>query len=330
MMNKIETPQNSFQDSVWNSQHYSNQKPRPEQGVLIKFLQGGDPLPWSRANETVPVSMIEEPTPADIKQRLKENKDETHWDENQYSAGSLNKWGLIYFYLTVFGKGNCTILLPVSILTLLHFVFFDDWGATEIIEVIYIFLPFVFLPSALIWGYAEASERGYLPMPWFMKAVKHFTFSRSTGRVIRYKNNKELYSHPFPEFDCYLVSSPSHQGVLSYQLHLVHRYHRYSDSIPLHTFSSSQQPDELERIWNLIQRYMDTSQPMPDVPELEPARAKDPTTAVWDAKNNRKPDYWFSMDDDEFEEALFELQAEQRFMPNQGPEIDLFNGGTKA
>ncbi|MBN1009288.1 hypothetical protein JW499_21915, partial [Amphritea sp. ZJ14W] len=111
------------------------------------------------------------------------------------------------------------------------------------------------LPSGLIWGYAEASEHGYLPMPWFMKAVKHFSFSRSTGMVTRYKNNKELYSHPFPEFDCYLVSSPSHQGILSYQLHLVHRYHRYFDSIPLHGFSTSQQPDEFERVWNLIQRY---------------------------------------------------------------------------
>ncbi|MCV6610653.1 MAG: hypothetical protein OIF55_07795 [Amphritea sp.] len=329
-MNKIETPQDRYQDSVWNSQHYSNQQPRPEQGVLIKLLQGGDPLPWSRANETVPVSMIEEPTPAEIKQRLKENKGETHWDENQYSAGSLNKWGLIYFYLTAFSKAICTMLLPVFIIVLLSSIFFDDWSFTDVVGAIYIYGVYVFLPSGLIWGYFEASGRGYLPLPWFMKAVKHFTFSRSTGRVIRYKNNKELYSHPFPEFDCYLVSSPSHQGILSYQLHLVHRYHRYSDSIPLHTFSSSQQPEELERIWNLIQRYMDTSQPMPDVPELEPARAKDPTTAAWDAKNNRKPDYWFSMDDDEFEEALLELQAEQRYLPNQGPEIDLFNGGTQA
>lgn len=330
-MHKTATPQDQYQDSVWNTQQYSNQQPRPEQGVLIKLLQGGDPLPWCRANETVPVSMIEEPTPADIKQRLKENKDETHWDENQYSAGSLNKWGLIYFYLAAIGKGFCIFVGPIFILVMLGFILFDNTlNYSELTEVIVNYVIFVFLPCGLIWGYFEASGRGYLPMPWFMKAVKHFNFSRSTGRVTRYKNNKELYSHPFSEFDCYLVSSPNHQGILSYQLHLVHRYHRYSDSIPLHTFTTSEQPDELKRIWNLIQRYMDTSQPMPDVPELEPARAKDPTTAAWDAKNNRKPDYWFSMDDDEFEEALLELQAEQRFKPTQGPEIDLFNGGTQA
>ncbi|WP_415891623.1 hypothetical protein ACMXYN_09595 [Neptuniibacter sp. PT8_73] len=330
-MNKIETQQDSYQGSAWNSESFACQKPRPKQGALLKLLQGGDPLPWTQANATIPVSMIEEHTPAEIKQRLKENKGETHWDENHYHAGSLNKWGLIYFYLTAFSKGICTMIAPAFYLFIFVSSFFDeDVTYSDLSTTIYIYTVYIFLPSALIWGYFEASGRGYLPMPWFMKVVKHFTFSRSTGLVTRYKNNKELYSHPFSEFDCYLVSSPNHQGILSYQLHLVHRYHRYYDSIPLHTFTTSEQPDELKRIWNLIQRYMDTSQPMPDVPELEPARAKDPTTAAWDAKNNRKPDYWFSMDDVEFEEALLELQAKQRFKPTQGPEIDLFSGGTQA
>ena len=319
-----------YSSTAWNSERYSNQKPRPEQSTLIKLLQGGDPLPWSRANETVPVSMVEEPTPTEIKQRLKENKGEIHWDENQHSAGSLNKWGLIYFYLTAIGKGICTMVSPVFAVFIIVFPFLNESvSLSELINIIFVYILFILLPSALIWGYFEASGCGYLPMPWFMKAVKHFTFSRATGMVIRYKNNKELYSHPFPEFDCYLVSSPSHQGILSYQLHLVHRYHRYFDSIPLHGFSTSQQADEFKRIWNMIQRYMDTSQPMPDVPELEPARPRDPTTAVWDAKTNRKPDYWFAMDDDEFEEAINQLRAEQRFMPTLGPEIDLFNGGIK-
>ncbi|MCV6612035.1 MAG: hypothetical protein OIF55_14760 [Amphritea sp.] len=143
-MNKIETSQNRYQDSVWNSQHYSNQQPRPEQGVLIKLLQGGDPLPWSQANETVPVSMIEEPTPAEIKQRLQENKGETHWDENQYSAGSLNKWGLIYFYLTVFGKGICTMVAPAFFLFMLISSFIDEDAAlSDIITTVYIYSIYI-------------------------------------------------------------------------------------------------------------------------------------------------------------------------------------------
>ncbi|MBN1009195.1 hypothetical protein JW499_21390, partial [Amphritea sp. ZJ14W] len=229
-----------YSSTAWNSQRYSRQKPRPEQGTLIKLLQGGDPLPWSRANETVPVSMIQEPTPSEIKQRIKDNKGETYWDENQCTVGSLNRWGLIYFYITMFAKGGIVIFLPIFLFISLQEIIFNGSSLKTEMELFIDFSFYVFLPSGLIWGYAEASEHGYLPMPWFMKAVKHFTFSRATGMVTRYKNNKELYSHPFPEFDCYLVSSPSHQGILSYQLHLVHRYHRYFDSIPLHGFSTSQ------------------------------------------------------------------------------------------
>ncbi|MCV6612094.1 MAG: hypothetical protein OIF55_15075 [Amphritea sp.] len=141
-MKNVEIPQGQYQDSVWNSQHYINQKPRPEQGVLIKLLQGGDPLPWSQANETVPVSMIEEPTPTEIKQRLKENKGETHWDENQYSAGSLNKWGLIYFYLTAFCKAICTMAAPAFFLFMLISSFIDEDAAlSDIITTVYIW-PF--------------------------------------------------------------------------------------------------------------------------------------------------------------------------------------------
>ncbi|MBR9868378.1 MAG: hypothetical protein GYB20_11895 [Oceanospirillales bacterium] len=134
-----------YSDTAWNSERNSNQKPRPEQGSLIKLLQGGDPLPWGRANESIPVSMIAEPTPNEIKQRLKENKGETHWDENQYSAGSLNKWGLIYFYLTAIAKGFCTIGGPLFIIVVLGFILFDtSLNFNELLEALYIYSLFSF------------------------------------------------------------------------------------------------------------------------------------------------------------------------------------------
>ncbi|MBN1009264.1 hypothetical protein, partial [Amphritea pacifica] len=116
---------------------------------------------------------------------MKHNKGETHWDENQCAIGSLNRWGLIYFYITMFAKGGIVIIGPMFILTIIAFVILDDWNFVDVSEVIYNFTLSIFLPSGLIWGYAEASEHGYLPMPWFMKAVKHFSFSRSTGMVTR-------------------------------------------------------------------------------------------------------------------------------------------------
>ncbi|WP_372599795.1 hypothetical protein [Amphritea sp.] len=129
-----------YSSSAWNSEHYANQKPRPEQGTLIKLLQGGDPLPWSRANETVPVSMTQEPTPAEIKQRINDNKGETYWDENQCTIGSLNHWGLIYFYITMFAKGGIVIVAPLFVIVVFANILFDDTlDFAELLDGIYIY-----------------------------------------------------------------------------------------------------------------------------------------------------------------------------------------------
>ena len=133
-----------YADTAWNSERYSNQKPRPEQGTLIKLLQGGDPLPWSRANEIVPVSMIQEPTPAEIKQRLKENKNETHWDEKELSIASLNSLSNAFYILSSLAKVACIVLLPISLISTLFLSIVDETiGFKEYIEIM-IFFPNIF------------------------------------------------------------------------------------------------------------------------------------------------------------------------------------------
>ncbi|SER10980.1 hypothetical protein SAMN03080615_03961 [Amphritea atlantica] len=127
-----------YSSTAWNSERYSRQKPRPEQGSLIKLLQGGNPLPWNRANETVPISMIQEPTPAEIKQRIKDNKGETFWDENQCTIGSLNRWGLIYFYITMFAKGFCVFLGPLFPFITIYLYFDDPEDLNGLLDFIYI------------------------------------------------------------------------------------------------------------------------------------------------------------------------------------------------
>jgi hypothetical protein len=55
---------------------------------------------------------------------------------------------------------------------------------------------------------------------------------------------------------------------------------------------------ELYAHWDELQRYMDVSQPLPDVPALEKYRHLDPTTAEYDAagKRGRLEDYWATLD----------------------------------
>lgn len=52
---------------------------------------------------------------------------------------------------------------------------------------------------------------------------------------------------------------------------------------------------ELEIVWALLSHYMDTSRPLPDIPDFEPFRQLDPTTQAFDVQTKR-PDYlWFNM-----------------------------------
>lgn len=44
--------------------------------------------------------------------------------------------------------------------------------------------------------------------------------------------------------------------------------------------------------WELLQSFMDVTNPLPDIPELEPLRPYDPTTIEWDRKNKRPKNFY--------------------------------------
>lgn len=69
---------------------------------------------------------------------------------------------------------------------------------------------------------------------------------------------------------------------------------------------------EYYRLWNMIQRYMDISQPMPDILVLEPARERDPTTAAYDKQTGRNPRYWRDMSDEEYQQTLKKSQISKK------------------
>ncbi|WP_232092183.1 hypothetical protein [Photobacterium damselae] len=137
--------------------------------------------------------------------------------------------------------------------------------------------------------------------------------------------NKVLFSHPFVEFDCYLTTTPTPQGFFDYQLFLVHRYNGYKHGVPIGRFiTGSKQLDEYKRLWNMIQAYMDVRQPLPDIPMNEPFRDKDSATIAYDKVHNRKPDFWFSMSDEEFELAVAKIVEKQNTEPALGEMIPIF------
>ncbi|SDM76526.1 hypothetical protein SAMN05192555_11917 [Franzmannia pantelleriensis] len=58
----------------------------------------------------------------------------------------------------------------------------------------------------------------------------------------------------------------------------------------------------------MLQRYMDTSQPLPDTPLWEEFRPLDPTSLEHDRRSGRPPRYWRDMDDETFAQKVHEHQ----------------------
>ncbi|QTP59392.1 hypothetical protein HNO53_12110 [Billgrantia antri] len=120
-------------------------------------------------------------------------------------------------------------------------------------------------------------------------------FNRQTGMVSFAQGKKKPpLKAPFVEFDGYVERVVQRGGVF-YRLMFVHRYTGKQFS---QTSLSAivDHKHEVHATWDMLQRYMDVSQPMPDVPRLEPFRHLDPTTAEHDRQTGRNPRYWRDLD----------------------------------
>ena len=119
-------------------------------------------------------------------------------------------------------------------------------------------------------------------------------FSRETGQVSFAMPGGKKLTAPFEEFDAY-VERVIEAGGIFYRLMFVHRYTAKQFS---QTSLSRVEPtkEEVMALWDMLQRYMDTSQPLPDVPRLEPFRHLDPVTAEHDGRIGRNPRFWRDLD----------------------------------
>ena len=246
----------------------------------------------------------------------------------------MSSWTQAYMFISAVGKISCQFFLPLFIIVFLTMPLYDERSNfVEAFEALGLVLLYGFLPLGLLWGQFELMNRGYFT-PWFLKTKKQFSLNRQTGMVTLYKSNgKPRFSHPFIEFDCILVSAPSQQGLINYALYLVHRYKGYSQGIPLHgLMPNNQLVAEYHALWNMIQRYMDISQPMPDVLILEAARERDITTAKFDlaGKRGHPSHYWREMSDEEFTKTLEAIRDKQQKSPKQGPVLDIFKKSKAA
>jgi|TARA_R110002096_G_scaffold304730_1_gene499661 hypothetical protein len=119
-------------------------------------------------------------------------------------------------------------------------------------------------------------------------------FSRATGEVSFALPRGKKLTAPFEEFDAYVERVIQHGGIF-YRLIFVHRY---TGKQFTQTSLSRIEPtkEEVMALWDMLQRYMDASQPLPDMPRLEPFRHLDPVTAEHDQQTGRDPRFWRDLD----------------------------------
>ncbi|WP_298450329.1 hypothetical protein [uncultured Marinobacter sp.] len=112
-------------------------------------------------------------------------------------------------------------------------------------------------------------------------------FSRETGEVSFAVSGGKKLTAPFEEFDAY-VERVIEAGGMFYRLMFVHRYTGKQFS---QTSLSRVEPvkEEVMALWDMLQRYMDISQPLSDVPRLQPFRQLDPVAAKHDQRIGRIP-----------------------------------------
>src|SRR5690554_6337 len=119
-------------------------------------------------------------------------------------------------------------------------------------------------------------------------------FNRRTGQVRIALGRGRFFEAPFVEFDAYVDRVIQQNGVF-YRLIFVHRYTQKSfHNTAFSTIESSK--SEVLAMWDVLQRYMDVTQPLPDVPRLEPFRHLDPVTAGHDRATGRNPRFWRDLD----------------------------------
>ncbi len=160
----------------------------------------------------------------------------------------------------------------------------------------------VFFPPQ---GFIDFITDPYFAVPFTVFIVAHIllkvvpnknntVYNRRTG-MVTLPTRKGLMTLPFAEFDAY-----HHRITLTasvrYSLYLGHRF----QPVGMGTSTNWNRLYWVYSQWEWIQQYMDTSMPLPDLPELEPYRHLDPTTAAWDKAHKRPPHYWRDMDIETF------------------------------
>lgn len=120
-------------------------------------------------------------------------------------------------------------------------------------------------------------------------------FNRQTGMLTIGRRIQKPFSAPLYEFDATLEFRPGPHGNSGFAIWLHHRYTSVEVFLGGKIQSLGMNLEEALAFWDTLQRYMDVTQPLPELPILEQFRHLDPTTAAHDQQHKRDPRRWRDM-----------------------------------
>jgi hypothetical protein len=116
--------------------------------------------------------------------------------------------------------------------------------------------------------------------------------NRKTGMLTVARPFRSAFTAPFYEFDATMELRPAPHGNSSMAVWLHHRYSSFEIFLGGKVQSLGMSREECMAFWDTLQRYMDVTQPLPELPILEQFRHLDPTTVAHDKLSNRPPRRW--------------------------------------
>lgn len=285
-----------YLETAFRSNSIPKQKAPENPGGFAKALEGGDLIERLGWANYAGLDIHVRPNSADTYQKRASGSDNRDlagpaWTHRQKPAEFIKtRWQLLLMFAGSFAdKGIIKFFVGAVLLA----GFFSLLAHGSQVIPIFSIALLVTVTLHLFFRY---------PFTWFLERNPDFIvkdlgcgFFRPSGMVKFRTWREETFEAPFIEFDPYISYHVQPKGPVSYKLQLRHRYSGWQTAVAeVH----STQKVELYAHWDELQRYMDVSQPLPDIPALEPYRHLDPTTAEYDAagKRGRPTDYWATLD----------------------------------